>query len=339
MTTLTSPHDLIAAIPFLIGYHPVDSLVVVSIKDNCVGMAMRVDYPDDLPASAYDLLASHLQREGSTGALLVAYVPSTRSDGEAVLGDLSAALLRIDVAIDESLLIKNGRYRSTICNDSQCCPPEGRDLPEINESRIALEHVVAGRTMPFANIEALAESIAPLVISDDSKWIKRVEKFSTMDKKSNLNAFQRDGATAVIDLAGEFTAGRGSEDLELTARVLGRLADIQVRDFALGSHTDEDLDSYFLMWRQLMRMAPVGQVAPVASLFAALAYESGDGALAHRALDRALADINGYSLALLLRRVFTAGWPPQSFAAMRRELHPKVCAGIFGLDLSPGHEF
>ncbi len=75
MTTLTSPHDLIAAIPFLIGYHPVDSLVVVSIKDNCVGMAMRVDYPDDLPASAYDLLASHLQREGSTGALLVAYVP------------------------------------------------------------------------------------------------------------------------------------------------------------------------------------------------------------------------------------------------------------------------
>jgi hypothetical protein len=86
-------------------------------------------------------------------------------------------------------------------------------------------------------------------------------------------------------------------------------------------------------------MAPIGYVAPIASLFAALAYESGDGALAHRALDRALADSNGYALALLLRRVFTAGWPPESFAAMRRELHPKVCAGIFGLDLEPGHEF
>ena len=339
MSTLTSPHDLIAAIPFLIGYHPVDSLVVVSIKDNCVGMAMRVDYPDGLPASAYDLLASHLQREGSNGALLVAYVPPTRNDGEAVLNDLAAALTRIDVAIDESLLIKGGRYRSTICKDSLCCPPDGRELPKINESRIALEHVVAGRTMPFANIEALTESISPLVISDDSKWIDQVAKFAKVDKKTDVNALQRDGATAVIDLAGEFAAGRGTEDLELTARVIGRLADIQVRDFALGSHTDEDIDSYFLMWRQLMRMAPIGQVAPVASLFAALAYESGDGALAHRALDRALADINGYSLALLLRRVFTAGWPPQSFAAMRRELHPKVCAGIFGLDLSPGHEF
>lgn len=339
MTTLTSPHDLIAAIPFLIGYHPVDSLVVVSIKDNCVGMAMRVDYPIDLPTAAYDLLASHLQREGSTGALLVSYVPSGRSDGEVVLSDLAAALQRIDVKVEESLLIQDGRYRSTLCTDSECCPPSGRDLPEIDSSRIAMEHVVAGRAMPFANLEALTESISQLVIAEDEKWISRVSKFVVPEKSADLTKLQRDGATAVVDLAGEFALGRGGEDLELMARVIGRLSDIQVRDFALGSHTDEDLDNYFLMWRHLTRMAPVGYVAPVASLFAALAYESGDGALAHRALDRALADTNGYSLALLLRRVFTAGWPPESFAAMRRELHPKVCAGIFGLDLPPGHEF
>ena len=246
---------------------------------------------------------------------------------------------RIGVKVDESLLIANGRFRSTLCSDLQCCPPNGRDLPAIDSSRIAIEHVVAGRAMPFANIEALTESISPLVISEDNKWISRVAKFKVSDKAKNLTQLQRDGATAVIDLAGEFALGRGGEDLELVARVIGRLSDIQVRDFALGSHTDEDIDTHFLMWRQLLRMAPVGYVAPIASLFAALAYESGDGALAHRALDRALADSNGYSLALLLRRVFTAGWPPESFAAMRRELHPKVCAGIFGLDLPPGHEF
>ena len=339
MTTLTSPHDLIAAIPFLIGYHPVDSLVVVSIKDNCIGMAMRVDYPIDLPTAAYDLLASHLHREGSTGALLVAYVPSGRSDGEAVLSDLAAALDRIDLKVDESLLIQDGRYRSTMCSDVQCCPPNGRDVPAIDSSRIAMEHVVAGRAMPFANLEALTESISALVIADDEKWIARVTKFAVPEKSDDLTNLQRDGATAVIDLAGEFALGRGGDDLELIARVIGRLSDIQVRDFALGTHTEEDIDNFFLMWRHLMRMAPPGFVAPIASLFAALAYESGDGALAHRALDPALADTNGYSLALLLRRVFTAGWPPESFAAMRRELHPKVCAGIFGLDLPPGHEF
>ena len=284
-------------------------------------------------------MASHLQRDGSTGALLVAYLPSGCSDGEVVLKDLADAMGRIAVNVEESLLIQNGRFRSTLCSDSQCCPADGREVPAIDSSRIAIEHVFAGRAMPFANIEALTESISPLVVSEDEKWISRITKFTVSDKAKNLTKLQRDGATAIIDLAGEFALGRGSDDLELVARVIGRLSDIQVRDFALGSHTDEDLDTYFLMWRQLMRMAPVGYVAPIASLFAALAYESGDGALAHRGLDRALADSNGYSLALLLRRVFTAGWPPESFAAMRRELHPKVCVGIFGLDLPPGHEF
>ena len=108
------------------------------------------------------------------------------------------------------------------------------------------------------------------------------------------------------------------------------MSDIQVRDFSLGSHTEENADFYWSMWRDLLRIAPRGFVAPIASLFASMAYERGEGALAHRALDRALADDDQYSLALLLRRVFTAGWPPESFTAMRAELHPKVVAGIFG---------
>jgi broad specificity phosphatase PhoE len=77
---------------------------VVSIKDNAVGMAMRIDYPVDLPQGAYDLLASHLQRDSATGALLVAYVPNNRSDGEIVLADASAALNRIAITTDERLI-------------------------------------------------------------------------------------------------------------------------------------------------------------------------------------------------------------------------------------------
>lgn len=338
MTTLTSPHDLLAAIPFLIGYHPEDSLVVVSIKDSAVGMAMRIDYPVDLPEGAYDLLASHLQRDESTGGLLVAYVPSNRSDGEAVLQQASEALSRIGISTDESILIQGGRYRSVLCRDQSCCAPEGNLIPEISGSRIAVEHVVAGRAMPFSNLQALTDSIASLAVASERKWIDQVKRFEIGKEVKDLTKLQRDGATAIVDLAGEFAVGRVGLDLELTARVIGRLSDIQVRDFALGAHDEENFDTYFQMWRHLMRIAPAGFVAPIASLCAALAYESGDGALAHRALDRALADTNGYSLALLLRRVFTAGWPPASFAAMRRELHPKVCAGIFGLELPPGHE-
>jgi hypothetical protein len=288
MTTLTSPHDLLAAIPFLIGYHPENSLVLVALKDDSVGMAMRVDMPTDIAPESYDLLASHFQREAADAALIVAYV------------------------------------------DSECCPSLGSPIPDIDSSRIAAEHVIAGHPMPFANVSGLVQSIAALPSAMEESWQSEVRTFWIESDSENLIDLQRDGATAVIDLAGEYVQGRGAEDRELVARVIGRISDIQVRDYALGSHNEETADAYWQMWRELLLIAPRGFVAPIASIFAALAYERGEGALAHKALDRALADDERYSLALLLRRVFTAGWPPQSFSAMRAQLHPKVVAAIFG---------
>jgi hypothetical protein len=329
MTTLTSPHDLLAAIPFLIGYHPENSLVLVALKDDNVGMAMRVDMPTDIAPESYDLLASHFQREAADAALIVAYVDS-ENDPEAVLINTSAALLRAGISIKESLIVSDGRYRSMLCHDSECCPPLGSPIPDIDSSRIAAEHVIAGHPMPFANVSGLVQSIAALPSAMQESWQSEVRAFWIESDSESLLDLQRDGATAVIDLAGEYALGRGAEDRELAARVIGRISDIQVRDYALGSHNDETADAYWQMWRELLLIAPRGFVAPIASIFAALAYERGEGALAHKALDRALADDERYSLALLLRRVFTAGWPPQSFSAMRAQLHPKVVAAIFG---------
>ena len=335
MTTLTSPHDLLAAIPFLIGYHPSNSLVLVALNTDstdkdAVGMAMRVDLPVDISCESYDLLASHFTREKAEGALLVAYTPAESTAGETVLINASAALMRAGIEIRESLLVQSDRFRSLLCIGSQCCPPEGSPVPEIDSSRIAAEHVIAGHPMPFATVDELINSISALPSAAHESWFSEVNQFTIATDAKELNHLQRDGATAVIDLAGEYQAGRGAEDRELSARVIGRMSDIQVRDFALGSHSLETADFYWKMWRDLLVIAPSGFVAPVASVFAALAYERGEGALAHKALDRALADNPSYSLALLLRRVFTAGWPAKSFTKMRAELHPKVVATIFG---------
>ena len=145
-----------------------------------------------------------------------------------------------------------------------------------------------------------------------------------------LNAKQRDGAESVLLLADFYIQDGGCKDFDLIARVLGRLSDIQVRDFALGCHTEETLNAYWMMWRDLHRIAPPKFIAPVASLFAAITYENGEGALAQRALDRAIEDQPDYSFARLLRRVFSSGWPPSGFAQLRKELHPRVTSTIFG---------
>jgi len=177
--------------------------------------------------------------------------------------------------------------------------------------------------------ENMYVSITSLPLSTDPEFIESVHTFALTPESVDLNLLQRDGATAVIDLSMQF-ADRGYNcDIELISQVIGRLSDIQVRDFALGTHNAKTFDIYWNMWLYLLRVAPAGFVAPVACLFATLAYERGDSELAYRALDRATVDDPKYSLTLLLRRVFGSGWPAAAFAAMRVELHPKVTAGIF----------
>lgn len=177
--------------------------------------------------------------------------------------------------------------------------------------------------------ENMHVSITSLPLSTDPEFVESVNTFAVRADMEDLNLLQRDGATAVIDLSMQF-ADRGYHcDVELMSQVLGRLMDIQVRDFALGTHNAQTFDTYWNMWLYLLRVAPTGFVAPVACLFATLAYERGDSELAYRALDRATQDDEKYSLTILLRRVFGSGWPASAFAAMRVELHPKVTAGIF----------
>jgi len=225
--------------------------------------------------------------------------------------------------------VQDGRYRSIICRDEACCPSTGKSLPAIESSHIAAEHVMAGIPMPFANISELVDSLAADTSSFDLDWSEQVNTFYISDDAEEITELRRDGVETMDLLLDEFRMGHGASEKLLAARMIGRMSDVQVRDYALGVHDEDTYDLYFTMWRELLRMAPRGFVAPIACIVAAMAYEGGDGALAQKALDRAIGDDDRYPLAVLLRRVFNAGWPPHSFAEMRAELHPKVIAAIF----------
>jgi hypothetical protein len=141
---------------------------------------------------------------------------------------------------------------------------------------------------------------------------------------------QRLGAVAIKDLMAQFAKAGTVDDYKLIALALTRLHDLQVRDYAMGLTNSENIDQSFNFWHWMLQIAPTGFIAPVAAIFSTVAYESGENQLAQRALDQAFTDQSDYPLAKLLRRVYSAAWPPQSFAAMRAELHPKVCATLFG---------
>ena len=327
MTTLTSPHDLLSAIPFLVGFKPEDSIILLSLKEDSIAMAMRVDFPDFIDADQVETLTSFLERDQAEAAISVYYIPESHTDAEEVITSITNAIDERKIPLRESLIVHAGRWRSLICEDQQCCPPEGTAMPELDQSRIAAEQVAQGKPIPFENVSGLVESIASLPMDDE--LVHQIESIASIDYDRDHVALQRQGAEAIIDFIADFAAEGLCRDKKLVALVLVRLRDLQVRDFALGSVSQETIDTYFSAWRWLIRIAPHGYIAPVATLLAAVAYERGDGALAHRALDRAELDNPEYAMTGLLRQVFSAGWAPHSFAAMRAELHPRICDALF----------
>jgi hypothetical protein len=88
------------------------------------------------------------------------------------------------------------------------------------------------------------------------------------------------------------------------------LREIRVRDDAWARMDREHLDAHLRFWSHLTRLARPGYVAAPAALLAFCAWQSGDGALANVALDRALADNPRYSMAKLLRQALDSGAPP-----------------------------
>ena len=327
MTTLTSPHDLLSAIPFVVGFKPDNSIILISVKEDSVSMAMRIDFPPSLDESQINQLISHLKRDSAEAILAVFYTPSFDPESQAVISQLMKAFDEHHLTLRESLVVTNNRWRSLLCDDRGCCPEEGSPLPELQNSRIAVEQVALGKPLPFENMDELVASLSAL--PEDQELLLHISEITPIDYQSDPTPAQREGAEAVIDFMADFQADGLCRDKKLMALVLVRLLDLQVRDFALGSVTEETMTNYFNAWRWLMRIAPKGYVAPVATLFAAVAYERGDGALAQRALDRVEADDPEYAMLGLFRQVFSRGWSPDNFAKMRSELHPRICDSLF----------
>lgn len=119
-------------------------------------------------------------------------------------------------------------------------------------------------------------------------------------------------------------------DAETTAKVLLAMQDIQVRDYAMGLVNPDNFDHYQRTFQWLTKVAPNSCKNAPTAILAISYYELGDNELALKTIDPI--QNKGYSLAILLSRVFQSGWPVGAFAGMRMELHPKVAEAIFGKD-------
>jgi hypothetical protein len=135
----------------------------------------------------------------------------------------------------------------------------------------------------------------------------------------------------------ELIAESLNNDIELTgekleAVILAVNSDVQVRDWLMGLPTRWTLDEGIKLMQYLCVHAPSEDLAPFVTLQAMFYYELGNVEKSTMLLNYALRLDKDYSLAQLLKRVMSAGWPADAFQTMRKELDPIVVEACYGAD-------
>ncbi|GAA2495208.1 DUF4192 domain-containing protein [Streptomyces longisporus] len=350
--TLRTPAELADALPYLLGYRPEESIVLVALHDRDgrgrFGGRARLGIPasaDDWAAVAQQLahgLVTGSERRGGRPEQMVAYLcqePAKGETGRQVMERLRplAQKLRVecgqlDVPVIEALCISDGRFWSYCCGNEACCPPEGLPMGLPGTSVLAAAATYAGLQVR-GTLRELRARLLP--------W----ETAAALEQESALDAASMALVPRILDGAGR--EGVAAETLELSAQIMRRLAGAppvsgtltaDLRDDELLAHDEaatlilglqdratrdraaewmegEEAALALRLWRALARrcVGPYGEHAAAPLTLAGwVAWSTGDDLEAREALAMALGADPGYLFARLLHQACNEGLDPES---------------------------
>jgi hypothetical protein len=307
---LRSPADVVSAIPYLIGFHPTDSVVVLACDGARGAYAVRLDL------TAQDALLEHIALlvagRRPEEVILAGYGTEERVTPmvERVRDRLSAHGIRLR----EALRVDKDRFWSYLCSDTSCCPPEGTYV-DVSTSPVAAA-AIAGGLVALPDRHELERMLAPAGGETTHRATTRAEqKLAAWAEHGIDNVPARMVAEgvplvrAVIERACAASPPPGDEEVAWLGLLL---VSLRVRDEAWVRMNEPDLDTHIRLWRHVLTRVTEPYVAAPACLLSFAAWRAGEGALANVALDRALAADPHYSMARLLQELFISGLPPWS---------------------------
>jgi hypothetical protein len=314
--TLRAPADLVAAAPYLLGFHPDHSVVLLAFRDRSLACASRGDLPgpDGHPEMVARDLVDAAVRQRATAVAVLVYGSHERA--APAIAAVRAAADRRGLDVRDALRVDGGRWWSYICEDPRCCPPEGTPF-DPRSSEIAATCAFQGLPA-LASRDELARQVAPVDGSARAAMTRATERaWSRLTRR--LGRLPEDEAAEVVREEGTRAAARavttyeaeGSLDDDEVAWLTVLLLSIPVRDAAWLAV--RDTPAHLRLWLDVTRRAEPELVAAPASLLAFAAWRAGNGPLAGLALERALHEDPGYSMARLLQHGLCHGLPPTAF--------------------------
>ncbi|MFF2779283.1 DUF4192 domain-containing protein [Streptomyces sp. NPDC058052] len=229
--TLRSPAELADALPFVLGFHPTDSVVLVALHgpEGRFGGRIRLGIPR--VSGEWDSTADHLaeclveacaQRTAPPDGIVGFLCQDPGPDETAgqvyerlrpFAQRLRTACGALDIPVYEVLCISGGRHFSYCCPDERCCPPEGTPLALAGTSVMAAAAAYAGIQVR-GSLRDLEAGFLPAGAPGDT------------EQRSALDTAAAEIVPRVVDGADERERARLRETvLALAGRVLGRFAE------------------------------------------------------------------------------------------------------------------
>ncbi|WP_433054549.1 DUF4192 domain-containing protein [Dactylosporangium sp. CS-033363] len=325
---LRGPVELLSAMPYLLGFHPTDSLVALGLRGSGLHLQLRGDLPHDHDAAV--VLADHygrlFRRNGIDGALLVGYGPPARA--EPFLEAVQAAMTARGITILDVLRTHEGRFWSLLCMIPGCCPAEGRPF-DPSTTVIAAEATLAGMVaLPSRGAVAasFAGPVGPALVAMEEAGNRsnlRMIRLVTGQDPSRVRAAAVAAGRAALEaaLTTYGAGGRLTDDEIAWLQVLLLIVDFRDRawerldrDTRNGSTTE----GHLRLWTDMVRRCEPAACAPSAVLLSYLSWRLGNGLHATLALDRALDADPGYSAAGLMAEILGRGLSPEQVPPIGR---------------------
>ena len=309
-TTLTArgPEDLLAAVPVVLGFHPSDSLVMLTFGAERTFHA-RLDLPDspddEAIGEAVDALLAPCRSHEVDHVAFVAY-----TDDRDLAGAFAAALVPAFVAdgigVVDVLRADGGCW---------CRVPIRSGAEESSPVPYDDTH------HPF-NAQAVFEGHVTLASRDEVRSTIAVDPVLRRrwgDLLVDLPSPGPEDVARARDLVARWVASGDGPDDAGAARVLRAITRVDVRDAALYAVARDTARAHLRVWSALLRGAPDPQAAEVAVVTAFCAWQSGNGALAWCALDRCFEIDPEHRLGRCLAECLVRAVPPTKWQEVGEE--------------------
>ena len=324
---IAGPADLLQAVPYLLGFHPRDSLVLVGLYDERLVVTARVNLCDLTEVGVLSNTLRAISRGGVNEVVAAVYDDSAdRVEGlpwHEVVDDLRVECIQLRANLNDALLVSGDRWWSYLRAGDAGSTAGGTPLPAAPSVFVAAATVAGVVALP--DRESLAAVLDPHRDDVHARLATRLDAEQALVRVLGLDErrmrFERSVKRAMFADARladyDVRAGRAIALGDGTAARFGvALTSTALRDAVWMGVDDRRIDGRAL-WRELARRLPSPYDAAPLFLYGWASWRDGNGALANIAAERAITSDPGYRAADLLLAMLGLGVDPRRMPRLR----------------------